>query len=115
MVVGQAPLQQFGRAQKGRQEVVEVVGDPAGKPADRLDLLDLAKLVLELLAGGEVGDRPDQTDGLPVGVPEDQSPVQEGGELSGLPPGAVLAGEDLPGPRRQRPRRTGRVVRMDST
>jgi len=55
--------QQMGMADDRGEEIVEVVGDPAGKLADRLHLLRLAKLLLALmehrlgsLAVGDVGD-----------------------------------------------------------
>ena len=39
--------QQVGRAHDAHQDVVEVVRDAAGEPADRLELLRLAQLLLE--------------------------------------------------------------------
>ncbi len=38
------------------QQIVEVVGDAAGKPPDALQLLSLAQLVFEVLATGKVDD-----------------------------------------------------------
>ena len=46
--------QQLGVADDRRQEVVEVVGDPAGELPDRLHLLRLPKLVLQALPLGDV-------------------------------------------------------------
>ena len=48
------------------QEVVEVVGDPAGEAADRLHLLRLAELRLELLLAREVAHDRDVTAGADV-------------------------------------------------
>ena len=39
--------QQLTEADDGRQHVVEIVGNAAGEPADRLQLLGLAQLLLE--------------------------------------------------------------------
>ena len=41
------------------EHVVEVVGDAAGEPPDRFELLGLEQLVLGHLARGEVDDRRD--------------------------------------------------------
>ena len=50
------------------QHVVEVVSHAAGEPADRLELLALAKLLLEQLALGDVLGHPDREVRLAVGV-----------------------------------------------
>ena len=46
--------QQLAVAADHGEQVVEVVGDPAGEPADRLELLRLPQLLLECLALGDV-------------------------------------------------------------
>ena len=58
-----------GRVAADRGEhVVEVVGDAAGEPADRLELLALTQLLLEQLALGDVLGHPDREVGLAVGI-----------------------------------------------
>ena len=47
----------LGVAADREQHVVEVVGDAAGQPPDRLELLGLEQLALGGLAGGDVDDR----------------------------------------------------------
>ena len=44
---GRLVERQVGEADDGRQDVVEVVGDAAGQPADRLELAGLEQLGLE--------------------------------------------------------------------
>src|SRR4030095_16434284 len=51
-----AHQQQVAEADHGGQQVVEVVGDAAGELADRLHLLRLGELHLELLALGDVDE-----------------------------------------------------------
>ncbi len=51
---GEVVRQQLGVSLDREQHVVEVVGDTAGQPPDRLQLLGLKKLVLGHLAGGDV-------------------------------------------------------------
>jgi hypothetical protein len=46
---GQILGQEFGVAVDHEEHVVEVVGDPAGQPADRLELLGLEQLALASL------------------------------------------------------------------
>ena len=55
-VIGRAgpPSSHPGPAEDHGQQVVEVVGDAAGQPADRLHLLGLAQLLLQLQALGDV-------------------------------------------------------------
>src|SRR5207237_8541768 len=48
------------------QEVVEVVGDAAGELPDRLHLLRLTDLSLEVLPLADVSERDDRPDQLPV-------------------------------------------------
>ena len=55
----------------GGQRVVEVVRDAAREPADRLHLLRLPELILELAAVGDVLHRADHLRGPALGVPED--------------------------------------------
>ena len=62
-VVGPSPQQEIAVAQDRRQEVVEVVGDAAGQPADGLELVRLAELLLELFAQRHVAEAPDPPDG----------------------------------------------------
>jgi hypothetical protein len=50
--IGQRPQQQLGVAADGGEQVVEVVGDADRQPADRLHLLHVPQLLLELLALG---------------------------------------------------------------
>ena len=52
----QARRQQLGEALDDRQQVVEVVGDAAGQPADGFHLLGVAQLVLEVALRRDVGD-----------------------------------------------------------
>ncbi len=51
---GEAIPQKFGIAADDRQQVVEVVGDPAREQADRFHLLRLSELRLEQLAVSDV-------------------------------------------------------------
>ena len=56
-IVGrQLHQQQVGRAHDAHQDVVEVVRDAAGEPADRFELLRLAQLFLERAPLGDVAD-----------------------------------------------------------
>ena len=48
IAVGQVLLHQLGVAEDRLQQVVEVVGDAAGEPAQRGELLRLMQLVLDL-------------------------------------------------------------------
>ena len=50
--------QQVGRAHDAHQDVVEVVRDAAGQPADRFELLRLPELLLERAPLGDVADEP---------------------------------------------------------
>src|SRR3546814_13946926 len=52
-----AQQQQVGKADHRRQQVVEVVGDAAGELADRLHLLRLDELALEVLQIGRASCR----------------------------------------------------------
>ena len=62
---------QLGVAANRGQQVVEVVGDAAGQPADRLHLLRLAQLILELHAIADVDARsPGSRGWLPNSVTE---------------------------------------------
>ena len=53
------------------QHVVEVVRDAAGEAADRLQLLALPQLLLELLLAGHVLGHPDHVPRLPVRVADE--------------------------------------------
>src|SRR5687767_6815960 len=53
-VVRQLPLNQLAKPQDRCEQVVEVVRDTTCKPADRLHLLCLKKLPLELFSFGDV-------------------------------------------------------------
>ena len=56
-VVGpQLHQEQVGRAHDAHQDVVEVVRDAAGEPADRLELLRLPQLLFERAPLGDVAD-----------------------------------------------------------
>src|ERR1700730_9050153 len=50
--------QEFGIAQNDRQQVVEVVGDPAGELPDGLHFLRLPQLLFHHFGSGVVGHRP---------------------------------------------------------
>src|SRR3546814_1398096 len=55
-----AQQQQVGKADHRRQQVVEVVGDAAGELADRLHLLRLDELALEVLLLGRIDEMDDE-------------------------------------------------------
>ena len=59
--------QELAVAEDHGQQVVEVVGDAAGEAADRLHLLRLAELLLELLLARKVAHDRDVTAGADVG------------------------------------------------
>ena len=52
----QTLLEQGGVAHHGGEQVVEIVGDAAGQPADRLQLLHLPQLLFQRPAAGHVGE-----------------------------------------------------------
>ena len=62
IVLGQPAEHQIGHAVDDRQQVVEVVRDAAGEPADDLHLLRLLQLLLELALLGDVGGGADHAD-----------------------------------------------------
>jgi hypothetical protein len=62
----EAAQQQFAVAVDDGEEVVEVVGDAAGQPADRLHLLRLAELLFELVALADVHEGQHGADDAPL-------------------------------------------------
>ena len=62
---------QLAVARDRGQEVVEVVRDAAGQPADRLQLLRLAEILLEAVALGHVLDLGDEVERVVVRVPDE--------------------------------------------
>src|SRR5207244_4376678 len=62
----EAAPEELAAALDDGQEVVEVVGDAAGELPDRLHLLRLTNLSLELLPLADVSERDDRPDQLPV-------------------------------------------------
>ena len=85
------------------QHVVEVVSHAAGESADRLELLALAKLLLEQLALGDVLGHPDREVRLAVGVAHERErklghdgPAVLGQEARFAPVGVMIAADQLP-------------------
>lgn len=61
LAVGQRLRQQAAVRADHREEVVEVLRDPAGQPPDGLHLLELARLRLRIRTGGDVARRPGES------------------------------------------------------
>ena len=87
--LGKLLAKELGIAADDGQDVVEVVSDPAGEASDRLHLLGLAHLLLELLPAGDVLDHRDRQAGrsgvaeVDVGVDDlsvasDETPLENG-------------------------------------
>ncbi len=74
VAVPDPPAEQLGVAEDAGEEVVEVVSDAAGEPADRLEPLRLVKLALHVPDVRDVGQAPDPV-GAPVG--EGNGPVED--------------------------------------
>ena len=70
--------EQVGVAADDGEQVVEVVGDPAGEPADRFHLLRLPELFLEPLAVGDVLVDAEHADDLAARVAQRHLARQEG-------------------------------------
>ena len=69
---------EIGVAEDGAEQVVEVVGDAAGEPADRLHLLRLAQLQLELATLGHVGHRADDANRGAMLTADDVAAIEHG-------------------------------------
>jgi len=78
---------QIGRAHDAHQDVVEVVGDAAGEPADRLELLRLAQLFLQRAPTGDVAEE----SGHDPGAPRHRQLEREVAAVGALPPQLELA------------------------
>ena len=61
--------QEFRIALDREEDVVEVMGDPTGQPADRFQLLGLQELILGRLSGGDVDDGREDPQSLCQGRP----------------------------------------------
>src|SRR5204863_10145669 len=57
---------QIAVTENGGEKIVEIVGDPGGKLAERFHFLRAAELILQLFAGGDIHERTDQTLGCAV-------------------------------------------------
>ena len=68
VLVAQSCQQGLGVAEDDGEQVVEVVRHAARQPADRLELLGLAQLLLEEAALGDVLQRADQAHHRPAGI-----------------------------------------------
>ena len=80
--------QQVGRAHDAHQDVVEVVRDAAGQPADGFELLRLTQLFLERTALGDVAHEPGE-DGARVGA--DARDGQLDGEVGAIRRSACIS------------------------
>ena len=87
--LGKLIAKELGVAADDGEDVVEVVGDPAGEASDRFHLLSLAHLRLELLPPRDVLDHRDRHAGrsrvgeVDVGVDDlsvapDETPLENG-------------------------------------
>ena len=70
IVEGEGPGDDLAVAHHHHQDVVEVVGHPAGQPPDALQLLRLQELFFQPLALGDVGGDPAAGHRAPLGVVE---------------------------------------------
>ncbi len=110
VILGQRLRQELGVSVDGGQQVVEVVGDPARQPTDRLHLLGLAELDLELLVPGDVAcERRGAVDpaGLVAGRSHGQCDLEG---PAGARPAACLQLTQLP-PRADGPQDTSHLAR----
>ena len=83
---------QVGRAHDAHQDVVEVVRDAAGEPADRFELLRLPQLFLERAPLGDVAEEPGEH-GAAVGAdPRDRQLERELGAVGAQAASARAAG-----------------------
>ena len=89
LVAGERILQQVAVADDGREQVIEVVSDAAGEPADGLHFLGLAQMLLASVEGllgqpalGNVVHRQqDHAEMMDAAAPEHQDPVPDGGKI----------------------------------
>ena len=66
---------EFAVARDGHQEIVEIVGHPAGQPAHRLHLLGLEQLPLQGLVLGDIRSHPGKQGDAALVVPDREAPV----------------------------------------
>ena len=92
--------EQLGRPHDGGEQVVELVGDAARQPADRLHLLGVQQLLLEALALAHVGHQPQRADVVALLVVQrvggDQGPDRTAAAVAKAQ--RVDVGEPLPVP-----------------
>ena len=91
---GSCASEQLAVAGDRRQQVVEVVRDAAGEPADRLHLLRLPELLLQPAALGHVEDRSEERFVFVLLGPEERHVLDDPDRASVLAPALILVGHE---------------------